>query len=282
MRAGIRTGICQPPWPIADDRVGLDRRERAVAVAPSRIGLPRGAAAAAVELLRVAVVDEPHRPAGDPRKLGCGQRLEAGDVLGAEAAADELRRTRTSSSRSPNAAASSSRHEKIPCVETQAVSWSPSHEATARVRLERRLDLGRRLELELDGHVGGGEGRLGVAAGIVGRVVGEALLVDGLLRVDDVAEAPRCRVPERADASSRRLERVGRDDRDRLRRRTRARPRGAARASSASSSLSGPITARTPGTASAASRSSERTRPWATGERSTAAWSIPGSRTSTV
>ena len=61
------------------------------------------------------------------------------------------------------------------------------------MRLERGLQLCRRLELELDRHLGGRERRLGVAAGVVGRVGREALLVDRLLRVDHVRAAPRCR-----------------------------------------------------------------------------------------
>ena len=48
------------------------------------------------------------------------------------------------------------------------------------------------------------------------------------------------------------------------------------------SGASGPIAARTPAVARAASTSSAVTRQRATGARRTAAWSIPGSWTSTV
>ena len=104
----------------------------------------------------------------------------------------------------------------MPCVETHAVSSSPSHEATARVRLERRLQLRRRVEIETSTrHVGGSESRLGVTPRIVGRLADEVLLVDGLLRVDDVREHLDVE-RERLDAGPCRLERVGGDDGDRL------------------------------------------------------------------
>ena len=62
----------------------------------------------------------------------------------------------------------------------------------------------------------------------------------------------------------------------------RARQRGAAPSPSSDSSLSGPITARTPGVGPRSFEVERATRPCATGERSTAAWSIPASCTSTV
>ena len=83
------------------------------------------------------------------------------------------------------------------------------------MRLERRLHLRRRVEGELDRHVGSGERRLGVAPGIVRRIGGEALPVQALLRVDDVREDLEVE-GERRDAGPCRLERVRRDDRDRL------------------------------------------------------------------
>ena len=172
-----------------DDRIRVDRGERAVARRAEADRLPRRAAAAAVELLGVPVVDEPHGPAGDPRELGCGKRLEAGALLGAEA---RRRRTPSAPARRPCAArtppASSSRAENIPWVETQAVSSVAVPRGDGGVRLERGLQLAGRVESELDRHLRGGERRLGVAPGIVGRLVDEALLVDGLLRVDDVRE----------------------------------------------------------------------------------------------
>ena len=83
------------------------------------------------------------------------------------------------------------------------------------MRLERGLQLCRRLQLELDGHLGGRERRLGVAAGVVGRVGREALLVDRLLRVDHMREHLDVE-RERPHASARRLGRIGGHDRDRL------------------------------------------------------------------
>ena len=97
-------------------------------------------------------------------------------------------RTRTSSLRSPKAPASSSRRGEHPLRRDPGgdpVAVPGDHRA---VRLERRLQLGRRLELELDRHLGGRERRLGVAACVVGRLGREALLVDGLLRVDHVGQ----------------------------------------------------------------------------------------------
>ena len=124
------------------------------------------------------VVDEPHGPACDPRQLRRGKCLEARDLLAAEPAADELCPNSDVVLPQPERAASSSRAEKIPCVEIQAVSWSPSQEATAPcgssgvcswadVRCSSSTDLG------------GGEGCLGVTTRIVARFVDEALLVHG-------------------------------------------------------------------------------------------------------
>ena len=62
------------------------RRRRSPTSVPSRRAPRRtvcrvARASAAVELLGMPVVDEPHRPAGDPRELGRGERLEAGALL---------------------------------------------------------------------------------------------------------------------------------------------------------------------------------------------------------
>ena len=207
------------------------------------------------------VVDEPHRPARDPRELGGRERLEACALLGAEAAADELR---------PHAdvvlAQAEGRGELVAGGE-HPLGRHPGGEPVAvpggdgRMRLERRLQLRRCLDGELDRHLGSGERRLGVAAGIVRRIGGEALLVEGLLRVDDVSEHLEVE-GERRDPGARRLERVGRDDRDRLARvgGLGGEQRGARRQRElALRADHRPDT----GTARAASRSSERTRPCA-------------------
>ena len=78
------------PLPHRDHGVGVDRDERAVAAGAEPDGLARPGAAAAVELLGVPVVDETHRSAGDPRQLGGEDCLGAGALLAAEAAADVL------------------------------------------------------------------------------------------------------------------------------------------------------------------------------------------------
>ena len=164
----------------------------------------------------MAVVDEPHGPAGDPRQLGCSERLEAGALLAAEA---RRRRTPSAPGRRPSAARTPPR---APRGREHPLRRDPGRELVAvprgdgRVRLERRLQLRRRVELELDRHLGGGESRLGVTPGIVGRVADEALLVDGLLRIDDVGEHLDVERQSARRPSARRLERVGRDDRDRL------------------------------------------------------------------
>ena len=63
--AGIEHREHPAALPHRDHGVGVDRGERAVAARAEAYGLARRSAAAAVELLGVPVVDEPHRPAGD-------------------------------------------------------------------------------------------------------------------------------------------------------------------------------------------------------------------------
>ncbi len=82
------------------------------------------------------------------------------------------------------------------------------------MRLERRLQLGRRIERELDRDVGRGEGRLGVATSLVGRVLGEALLVEPLLHVDEVRQNFEIEC-KRGNPCPRRFERVRCHDGDR-------------------------------------------------------------------
>ena len=143
---GSRTGICQPPWPApttASASIAVSVPSRRCAEAD---GLPRRATAPAVELLGVAVVDEPHRPAGDPRELGCSQALEAGDRLGAEAPADEL-------CENPDVvlAEPERRRELVPARE-DSLRRNPRRQPVAvprgngAVRLERRLHVCRRVD----------------------------------------------------------------------------------------------------------------------------------------
>ena len=83
------------------------------------------------------------------------------------------------------------------------------------VRLEWRLDLIRRLDLELDHHVGARQGSVDVSASPLYRIGGEAQLADRLLRVEGVGqhlELDRQCVERRAGL----LRRIGGDDRDRL------------------------------------------------------------------
>ena len=81
--------------------------------------------------------------------------------------------------------------------------------------LERRLQLRGGRDRDLDRDLGRGERGLGVAAGVVARLADEVLLVHGLARVDDVPEHLDVE-RQRTHALARRLERVGRDDGDRL------------------------------------------------------------------
>ncbi len=192
------------------------------------------------------VVDEPHGPARDPGELGRRERLEARALLGAEAAADELR---------PHPDVVPPQSERLRELLTRRehpLGRHPGGEVIAVPRgdggvgLERRLHLGRRLDDELDRHLRSGEGRLGITAGVVRRVRGEALLVEGVRRVDDVCEhlevggerqrprpapPPAC-LPRRPRSAGRR---------------SRARRREAGRGSSARARSPGPITARTTG-----------------------------------
>ena len=223
---------------------------------------------------------EPHRPAGRARELGGEERLDAGALLAAEAAADVLGDHAHTLAGSPKRRESSRRASKMPWVETHAVSSSPSQRATAACGSSGRLHVRGRLAGELDPHLGGRERRVGLAAHALERLVREALLRRGPSRRRSgatrlVARGPARRARPRPPAACRR------------RRRRPARPAHAGSAVSDGSPLivngpSGPSTARTPGVARAASRSSDVTRQRAVGARSTRAWSMPGSATSTV
>jgi hypothetical protein len=76
------------------------------------------------------------------------------------------------------------------------------------VRLERRLQLCRCLELDLDIHLCRGERRLGVAARLLRGLGGEALLAECLVRVDHVGKRLDLR-RQRDERGEGLLERVG-------------------------------------------------------------------------
>ena len=142
------------------------------------------------------------------------------------------------------------------------------------VRLERRLHVRGRLAGQLDARVGAGERGVGVAADRLARVLGEALLGRGRPRAR-AAPAPRssgaraARPAVAASGVSAATAATGAPAQRRLGGEQRLSP-------PIVNGPSGPSTARTPGVARAASRSSPVTRQRATGARSTSAWSIPG------
>ena len=139
--------------------------------------------------------------------------------------------------------------------------------------LERRLQLGRGLDGELDRHFRSREGCLGIAAGVVRRVRGEALLVERVRRVDDVREHLEVE-GERGDPRPRGLQRVCRDDRDRLA--GVAGLVGEQRAAGRQRELAVGADDGPDGRGSESGGEVERAdAPVGAGERSTAAWSIP-------
>jgi hypothetical protein len=198
-----------------DDRIGVDRGESAVAFRAEPDRLAGRGAPAAGELLCVAVHHELHRTPGDPRELRRRERLETRALLAAEAAPDVLRPDPDivrAQAECPRKLLARGEHPLGRDPRSQPVAVPGCDGA---VRLERRLDLGRCLELELDRHLRPRERALGVASRVVGRVTREALLVDGLLRVDDVAQHLEVE-SESPDSGLRGLEGVRRDHGDRL------------------------------------------------------------------
>ncbi len=165
--------------PHRDHGIRVDCGDRAVSTRAETNGLAGRSTTATVELLGMAVVHEPHRPARDPRELGRRERLEARALLGTEAAADEL-------GPHPDVVlAQPERPRELVAGGEHPLGRDPGGERVSvpggdgGVRLERRLHLRRRVEGELDRHLGSGERRLGVAPGIVRRIGGEALLGSG-------------------------------------------------------------------------------------------------------
>ena len=169
VRAGMRTGNIQPPWPIATTAsasiaVSVPSRRRAEADR-----LPRGARRppSSCSAWR-SLTSRTGRPVMRASSAAASAS-KPGALLGAEAAADELRPHADVVLPQPEGA------RELLAGGEHPLRRDPGGERVAvprgdrRVRLERRLQLRGRLELELDRHVGGGERRLGVAAGVVGR-----------------------------------------------------------------------------------------------------------------
>ena len=145
------------------------------------------------------------------------------------------------------------------------------------MRLERSLQLRRRRDRDLDGHLGGGECRLCVAARVVRRLADELMVVDGRPRVDDVPEdldleRERAHAPHAPPPACRRRRSRSAGLRTPARRRAAARS-ASARARSRGRSRRGRRARREP-----RSRSSTRRARAAAGDRRTAACSMPGSR----
>ena len=163
----------------------------------------------------MAVVDEPHGPAGDAGQLCRGKCLEARALLAAEPAADELCPHPDVVLPQPEGVG------ELVAGGEHALGRDPGGELVSvpgcdgRVGLERGLQLCRRRDRDLDPHLGGGERRLRVATRVVARLADEVLLVHGHLWVDDVPEHLDVE-RERLDAGHGRLQRVGSDDGDRL------------------------------------------------------------------
>ena len=212
---GDQHGEHPPASPHRDHGVGVDRGDRAVAPRTEAHRLAGRGAPPAVELLGMPVVDEAHRPAGDPGELGRGERLEAGSLLGAEPAADELRPHADSILAEPE------RGRELVARREHPLRRHPGGEVVAvpggdgGVGFESGLQLGGCVERELDRDLGGCKGSLRIAAGVVGRLLGEALRVQPFLQVDAVRQHLEIE-GERGDPGPRRFERVRRDDRDRL------------------------------------------------------------------
>jgi hypothetical protein len=135
---------------LIDDRLDLDRGECPVASCSKtdRLLCPRSPPA--VELLGMAVVHGAHRPVSLTSELGGRDRLEAGALFRSERAADVLRDHADLIRRE-----SKQFGQLATCVE-HALGREPDRERVALparhrgMRLERRLQVIRRLELELD------------------------------------------------------------------------------------------------------------------------------------
>ena len=147
-----------------DQRVRIDGDERAVAASaqPNRLARPRTAPAG--ELLPVPVVHQPHRSPRQARKLRSHERLPSRALLRSEAAADVLAdHTHLIGTEAERLGELVPRrkHALRRDVRRQPVAVP---QGDGGVRLERRLQVRRRLELQLDPYLGGLESRLDVPA----------------------------------------------------------------------------------------------------------------------
>ena len=226
-----------------DDGRELDRLQRPVAARAEGDRLTRPRPPAADDLILVTRQREPHRPARRPGELGGEERLDARSLLGAEAAADELRDHAHVLRREPEAG------RELPARVEHALGRHPGRQPVAGpardggVRLERRLDVGGRLAGQLDEHLGACDRPVRVAADGLARILGEALLLEpGVERERGQRLEPE---PERRDALGQRVTRVRRHRRDR---RTRPVRLGGEDVLAAHRERAvGPSTARTPG-----------------------------------
>ena len=188
MRADVRAGVegerrlgdgkIQPPPPIVDDRRELDprrasRRRRAPSVTVCRVQ----ARLPADDLLLVAAEREAHRPPGRARASSAASSASTPAPCFAPKPPPMYSEiTRTCSGARPKRRASSRRASNMPCVDTQAVSASPSQRATAACGSSGDLHVGGRLAGQLDAGVGRRERGVGVAADGLARLLGEPLL----------------------------------------------------------------------------------------------------------
>ena len=130
--------------------------------------------------------------------------------------------TRTLSLGSPNREASSRRASNMPCVETHAVSRSPSQRATAAWGSSGVWTCAGVSQRQLDEHLGSRDRRVGIAADRLARLLGEPLLLETGVEVErgELLVLER----ERRDPLGQRVPRVGCDGGDRVRRPSAARP----------------------------------------------------------
>ena len=247
--------------------------------APIVYSMRAGVRKPAASVLLAAAVHEPHGPAGAARELGRQDPLRPDAELRAEPAAHEL---------ADHADALGIELERLGDGRAGVVDGlgrAPEREPVLApvgdggVRLHRVVELGGREVLGLDLDLGRRQRRVGVAALVLGRVHQEVLPLERLVDVRDEPEH-LVRGRERRERRARRRRRCRRRQRRSRRRRSRGRRSAASRRRSGPSP--GPSTQRTPGTARAASRSSDVTLALACGLRRTAASSRPGSATSTV
>jgi hypothetical protein len=159
----------------------------------------------------VPVVDEPNRATRLSRELGREDRLDAGALLRAEPASDERR------DHTHLGAAKAEPLRELVSRPEHPLGGQPSGQLVAVpdgdgcVRLERRLQMVGRLELEHHRRVGGGKRLIDVAPGRFVGVARESLILQRRVGIDDVG----LRVDlgrQRDDAGRRVLRRISRYD----------------------------------------------------------------------